>query len=127
MKFTNTTTFKQYEQAKNYFEYSFESVPNTAAGYDCMRKIINKRNFSYKVGMNTERDYWLSFEDSYNKLFLTFQVDGDEVTIVHATDNGKHYTADRYLKKYVLLLAEITTILKYERLLQYRSYPIREY
>lgn len=123
MKFTNTTTFERYANVKKAIGYTFESVPNTAAGFECCRKIIKTRGYTYTVGCNTERHYWISFDDSvyYGKCFINFTMDGDEIDITGATIKGRHYTADKNLKKLIMLVCEIASIIKYDGIICHKS------
>lgn len=106
--FTNTTTANQYAKAKEHWRYFLEAGENET--------IIHEQLYdrAYIVRPD-DNGYTLDYTDKYNNLNILFQVDGDTVTIEAATDNGKHYQADKYLTKYVTLLAMITAVLKYER------------
>ena len=115
LSFTNVTTLETYANVKKYRNITFESVPNTAAGCDNKRKIFHLGNFDYIVGCNTEKDFWLSFNDGTNDLFILFSIVGDNVTINKASNNKRHETAERNLKKYMQLVTTIASCIKYDR------------
>ena len=120
--FTNNTTFEQYARYKQYFDFTFASVPNTAAGFDSCRKIVKIGCYDYTIGCNTEVSYWLSCKADGHNLFINWKMTGNFIEIESATDNGRHFTAAKYLKKYAKLICEMASCVKYDGILQFKPY-----
>lgn len=119
----NITSAKEYEAQKQNFR--FESVPNTAAGYDCCRKYIIDTRFGHKYFLSaiTEKDFFLSNEkDGFS---VWFSVDGNKITIDRAWNKNAHREekAARNLKKYAMLMCLAHSCIKYDRIVEYTRYP----
>ena len=122
-KVVNITSAKGYEDQKKFLR--FESVPNTAVGFDCCRKYIVDTRFGHKWFLSaiTEKTYFLQNEkDGFS---VWFSVDGDEITIDRAWNYNKQREekADRYLKKYAMLMCMAHSCIKYDGIVQYTRYP----
>ena len=121
--FENVTTKEVYTNGKQAGNFHFENVPNTAAGYERTRCYITVNNIhKYFLSANTEKDYFLMYEGGANKLTVYFEAEGDMITIKKASDNGRTFTAGKYLKKYAALLAMIHSCIKYDKIIEYIRY-----
>ena len=128
MKFTNMTTKEQYEKVKRGCNFVFEYVPHTATGYEDNRKYItiNEPNrHKYFLSAVTDKDFYLSEVDEgahYSSFSVWFYIDGDTVTIKEASENGRSYKADKFLKRYVSIVNVMASIIKYDGIIKYHSY-----
>lgn len=121
--FTNSTTKETYQNNKKYI--TFESVPNTAAGYERCRTYIISHGTRYFLSANTEKDYYMNFEDksaANDSFSVWFSIDGDKVTIHKAIYRNRIETADRYLKKYMMVLSLAHSCIKYDKIVEYIRY-----
>lgn len=123
-KVINITSAKEYESQKAVLR--FESVPNTAVGFDCCRKYIIDTRFGHKYFLSAinEKDYFLQNEkDGWS---VWFSVDGNDVIITRAWNyrTQREERADRYMKKYALVCVMAHSCIKYDGLVKYTRYPV---
>ena len=120
LTYTNSTSKETYQNNKKYME--FRSVPNTAVGCERCRTYIISHGSRYMLSAITEKDYYLCHNDDKESFSVWFSVDGDKITIDRAFFKGRVESADRYLKKYMMVVAMAHSCIKYDRLVEYIKY-----
>lgn len=123
LTFTNSTSKETYQNNKTSME--FRNVPNTAAGYERCRTFIISHGTWYMLSANNEKDYYLCHDDqsAANESFsVWFSVDGDKITINKAFFRGRVESSNRYLKKYMMVVAMAHSCIKYDKIVEYIRY-----
>lgn len=123
LTFTNTTTKETYQNNKKYMR--FESVPNTAAGYERCRCYIYSHGSKYFLSAENEKDYFLWYSDDNGEkdsFHVRFTVDGDTITINNASYKQRYEKANKFLKKYMMVVAMAHSCIKYDRIVEYIRY-----
>ena len=117
--FENVTTAYQYQLGKRSNYVSFEDVPNTAQGYESCCKYVNANGFRYFLSANNEKDYFLMCDERGTRWAVWFTVDGDTITVIKSTYNGRSEKNAKYHKKYASILALIHSCIKYDGVVKY--------
>lgn len=123
LTYTNSTSKDTYQNNKKYMR--FENVPNTAAGYERCRCYIYSHGTKYFLSAESGNDFFLWFNDesaANDSFSVRFHVDGDEITIKDATYRGRGERANKYLKKYMMVVAMAHSCIKYDRIVEYIRY-----
>lgn len=125
MEFTNMTTLEQYNKIKfsDYAPIKFAYRDNIATGYADSTKIVKWGEHEYIVSANTEKHFIVSHNTCNDVFSVWFSVDGDTINIERAHRAGREEKADKYLKKYIPVLTLIHSVMKYDRIIKYVSYP----
>lgn len=103
---------KEHYNQKIKGNYSADYIQHTAKGYEETRKRVTIGQHRYFLSAQTEKDYFLQCETS-PRFSCFFRIDGDAVTLYKVTNNGRTYTAPRYLRKYTGITAIFSSIIKY--------------
>lgn len=115
----NATTASRYGEQKKVLR--FESVPNTAVGYDsCRKNIVDTRYGNmWFLSANSEKRFFVNNEkDDFS---LWFFVDGDKITIERAVYHGRTEESARLLKKYAMVVCMMHSCIKYDQVVQYKK------
>ena len=116
-RFSNIMSIEQYENLKRNSGMRFEYVPNTATGKEDTRKNIYVNGQKYFLSANTEKDYFLQCEtDSF---CVWFRYDNGWIEAQKASYHGRTETAEKYLKKYELILYIMCSVIKYDGIVRF--------
>ena len=118
--FVNKFSARGWAAHKTGCRVSYEEVPNTARGYEknCAYIVDGLYNHKYFLSANSERDYYINCEEC-GGWSVWYSVDGDNITIEHATQGGRHYSAPRMLKKYAAVVRFCAAAVKYDGAVKY--------
>lgn len=120
-----TTSKAQWEMIKSNMGLEYSEIPNTAPGYEKTRCYMTENTYLHKyfISANNEKDFFINYDgigDAHNGRFSAwFTIDGDTVTISKATNEGRTYTAERFLKRFQQIVYIAACAIRYDKAVEY--------